>query len=695
MLAAHRRTLVGTCALFLVGGPALAQSDGENAGVELNLEQIVVTATGFEQNVKDAPASISVITREELEKGTFRDLTDALREVQGVAVTGVANEKDIFIRGLPGQYTLILVDGKRQSTREARTNGNSGFEQSFIPPIAAIERIEVVRGPMSSLYGSDAMGGVINIITRKVSTEWHGSVTVDGTVQNDRKFGDSGQISFYGAGPLLTDKLGLQVWGRGMRRGEDNFLSGITGAEERDITGRLTFTPNENHEVLLEGGTTRIEREANPGETLEDTANGTYNHNDRDHWSITHTGRWGWTTSEFSFSQEWAKRQNFTWTPAMGDYVANQRSPEIRNSVFDGKFITPFSALGEHTLTVGGQVFDARLTDQNPGRRTGVDETFNALQWALFAEDEWRMTDTFALHGGLRYDSHEFYDAQFSPRLYGVWTPMEQLTVKGGVSTGFRAPDIRSIAPGYAYTTGGGGCSYGPQGTCGVIIADPDLKAETSTSYEIGAIWDNLSGFTAGATYFYTNFKDKIANSLVLDENGLPARWDEDPNYRLWYNYNIDDAIIQGVELTASWQATDTLGLRGNYTYTHSEQKTGDFAGFPLARTPEHMASLRADWNTPLDGLLAWGAVNYHGEEIASGARVGSNGTPVTIDGKVGRKYDDYTTFDLGMSYAFGDTGGLVLKGVVYNLFDKQQDATDFNTVGEGRRFWVSLTANF
>ncbi|WP_407815695.1 TonB-dependent receptor plug domain-containing protein, partial [Staphylococcus aureus] len=92
----------------------------------------------------------------------YRDLTDALREVQGVSVTGIANEKDVFIRGLPGAYTLILVDGKRQSTRDARTNGNSGFEQSFVPPVSAIERIEVVRGPMSSLYGSDAMGGVIN-----------------------------------------------------------------------------------------------------------------------------------------------------------------------------------------------------------------------------------------------------------------------------------------------------------------------------------------------------------------------------------------------------------------------------------------------------------------------------------------------------------------------------------------------------
>jgi len=184
--------LAGTClstALLLSGTVSLAQTtttaeeeaakkkqaeaqatEQVNAEGGITLNQIVVTATGFEQNITDAPASISVVPGESLERGAYRDLGDALRDVQGVAVTGAAAERDIFIRGLPGTYTLILVDGKRQSTRDARTNGNSGFEQSFLPPANAIERIEVIRGPMSSLYGSDAMGGVINVITKKVAT---------------------------------------------------------------------------------------------------------------------------------------------------------------------------------------------------------------------------------------------------------------------------------------------------------------------------------------------------------------------------------------------------------------------------------------------------------------------------------------------------------------------------------------------
>lgn len=670
-----------------------AEQPAAEAGT-IRLDQIVVTATGFEQNVKDAPASITVVPREELEKGSFRNLADALSNVQGVAVTGGANSQDIMIRGLPGAYTLILVDGKRQSTRDARTNSNiSGYEQSFMPPASAIERIEVVRGPMSSLYGSDAMGGVINIITRKVDDAWHGEVTVDGTVQNKSRYGNSGQASFYVSGPLVPDVAGLQLWGRGMKRNEDKILNGTQEQRDGDFTGKLTLTPNEDHDIFLEGGITRVRREANPEYTLADTGAYNYNHNDRKHWSVTHVGRWGPTTSEFTFQQEWAKRTSWNWDNKAQAVVENTRIPEIRNSVLDGKFTTPFEFYGDHTLVTGGQYLDAHLKDQNPGRRNNLDETFNIRQWALFMEDEWWVTPDFALTGGLRMDDHEIYGSHFSPRAYAVWHATEQLTFKGGISTGFKAPEIRTIAPGYAYTTGGGNCSYTGK-TCGVIIGDDSLKAEKSTSYELAALWDNQNGLQLGGTYFYTDFKDKISNRQIVDTNGNPVYWDQDPNYRLWKNFNIDNAVMQGVELTANWEATNDIRLRASYTYTHSRQKGGDFDGLPLTRTPEHMANIRADWMTPVEGLSAWTAANYHGSETNAGARIGTNGTPVYKDGKViARKYDAYMTFDIGTSYEFSEN--VTFNAALYNLFDKRIDENDFNTSVDGRRLWISMTSKF
>ena len=681
-----------TSTIASVGSYAMAQdTQGETV-----LDTIVVTASGFEQNVKDAPASITVVTREELEKGSFRDLTDALREVQGVAVTGVANEKDIHIRGLPGSYTLVLVDGRRQSTREARPNGSSGIEQSFIPPVAAIERIEIVRGPMSSLYGSDAMGGVINIITRKVSDQWSGSVTTEGTLQQHSKFGDSGQVSFYANGPILKDRLGLQIWGRGYRRGSDDLLDGTQGAKEGDLNGRLTFTPHEDHDIYLEGGISRLRRLSEPGRTIDIGDAESYRDFDRKHWSISHTGRWGPTTSEFSLQQEWGSRESWEYDSVTGGFERAERVPRVRNTILDGKFTTPFDALGEHTLVTGGQFKNSALTDQG---HTGVHQSLSIDQWAFFVEDEWRIVDDFALTGGLRYDDHEIYGGHISPRIYGVWNTTSELTIKGGVSTGFRAPDIRNIAPGYYMPT---------QRGAGLIAPNPDLEPETSTNYEIGAVWDN-GDLILGATYFYTDFQDKISNAntnrlvnpstgSIIDPLGGAACNNAalagHPGYScLWQNFNIDDAVIQGVELTATWHATADLTFRGSYTYTHSEQKTGDYAGFPLARTPEHMASLRADWVTPVEGLEAWASVNYHGEEIHAGARVGDNGSVVTINDQTGRKYDAYTTLDLGAKYDFGE--GVAMNAAVYNVFDKDVGIDDYNTVVEGRRFWLSVTKTF
>lgn len=334
--------LAGTClstALILSGTVSFAQTttaeeaakkkQAEAQAAEqvsndgsIKLNQIVVSATGFEQNITDAPASISVVPGEELERGSYRDLGDALRDVQGVAVTGAAAERDIFIRGLPGSYTLILVDGKRQSTRDARTNGNSGFEQSFLPPANAIERIEVIRGPMSSLYGSDAMGGVINVITKKVSDKWSGSLSFDTTVQQHSKFGNSVQGSYYMTGPLVPNLVGVQLWGRGLKRQEDSIISGTPEQRDIDITGRVTITPNADHDIQFEAGRASLRRDSTVGNTINPVATGntapldSYNYNDRNHWSISHTGRWGPTTSEFSFMQETAQRTNYNWNTA-------------------------------------------------------------------------------------------------------------------------------------------------------------------------------------------------------------------------------------------------------------------------------------------------------------------------------------------------------------------------------------------
>ena len=695
--AARRRTLLLAFTALTAPGMALAQDSGGH----ILLDAITITAGGFEQTVRDAPASITVVSAEELQKGSFTNLTDALREIQGVAVTGVANEQDIYIRGLPGQYTLILVDGKRQGTRDARTNGNAGVEQSFIPPIAAIDRIEVVRGPMSSLYGSDAMGGVINIITKPVSDTWSGSVSVEATIQGEDGFENSQQTSIYASGPLIRDRLGLQVWGRKFDQDASSIADGPAASDDFDLGARLTWSIDPDNTLLFEAGRTRVS-----STDYDDLA---YRNNDRSHWSLTHKGRIGATTTEMSLAQEIGERTSFSRSASETSaadpslpWRESLRSPQVRNSVFDFKGNRAIDWNGQHNLTFGSQFIRTVLKDQNPGAQAHLpeaeryDQRFSVDEWALYAEDEWQLRDDFKLTLGLRYSDHEIYGGHVSPRIYGVWDATPELTVKGGISAGYRAPDIRTITPGYAYTTGGANCRRNDPPSCGVILGNADLKPEQTTNFEIGAIYEG-SGFTVGATAFHTRFKDKLLQELT-DE-----LWTDGPqytagdgslhDYRIYRNFNVDRAEISGLELTGDWAITDTLSARASYTYTHSRQKSGDFAGFPLARTPEHLASLRLDWRTPVQGLDTWLSANYHGSEINSGLRIGTSGRPIEINGATGYKYAPYRTVDLGANYQLTDNA--TLSGAIYNVFNEEVRQDEFRSVMEGRRFWIGLTANF
>lgn len=671
------------------------------------VDDIVVTASTRAQSIEKAPATITVISAEQLEQRAYSDLFDAVRDVEGVSVSGGSNFQDILIRGLPGNYTLTLVDGRRQSTRDARVNGSGGIEQSFTPPVSAIERVEVVRGPMSSLYGSDAIGGVVNIITKKVPERWGGTVSADYIAQENGDSGDSYQGQFYLAGPIVSEKLGAQIWGRVYDRGEDHIFNapnstGVMGSEEYNLTGRLNWTPTPDHEILLQADTMRIERFSTAGKTLAANAASTRNDHSRDAASLSWNGNWDWGTSALSVMVEESSRE--TYTGRSNPLVRNPRAPELTNTVFDALFNVPLEGtkLGNHNLVFGGQFIENSLKDINPGARDNIAKTFDVWQRALFIEDEWSLNDDLALTLGLRVDDHKRYGDQWSPRAYAVWTASDTLTLKGGVSTGFRAPEIRAVADGYAYETGGANCNYGA-GLCGVIIGDPDLKPESSVNYEVSALWKPTPQLSLNATLFRTDFKDKIDsdracgpdanNNGVCDVPSEVLRWSEDALYQLYYWYNINDARIQGVELSGRWLASDRLTLKGGYTYTDSAQKGGLYDGLPLSRTPEHMANLRADF-AATDTINLWAAGTYHGEERNAGLRVGVNGKPI-MDGnrQVGRVYPEYSLVDIGANWHIRED--LVLKAAVYNVADKVLDVASYDFQGDGRRYWMGVSWDF
>ena len=691
-----RLSLLAAAALLTLSPALQAQTA---APATRTLETVVVTASGFEQDIKQAPASITVITREELEKKAFRDLTDVMRDVEGAAVTGIAAQQggggnDIALRGMPAAYTLILVDGKRINTREARTNGNGGYEAGWVPPVEAIERIEIIRGPMSSLYGSDAMGGVVNVITRKVSKSWTGSLRAEGTFQEDSRSGNSLGTNFYLSGPIKQDLLGLSIYGGYLDRDEDEIANGFNGAENYNLNGRLALTPNKNHDIVLDFGRTRQDSSWLRGRSVDATTASTESVNERDNYSLTHTGRWGRLgTSTVSVYGEKAFRSNYNL-----ETNADPGAPNVvRNTVIDGKWTLPIAS---HLVTVGGQRRKEDFTASNYVARvcrnvapfagcpvgtpnngtyyqavTVANAQLSTTTDALFVEDEWSITDKLTLTGGLRLDDHEVFGKEWTPRAYTVYHLTPDWTVKGGVSKGYKAPSARDILPGYALSSGGGN-----GGGSVVIRSNPQLKPETTINQEVGLQFSTEANpVSGGVTLFNNEFKDRIT------EVGVPGATDPNfPGATIRTRVNLAEAVTRGLEANLKWALSKQFSARGTYTYIRSKVTSDPVngqEGLQLTNTPKQALSATLEWD-PNDRLSAWTRLLMLDKQSRLNR---TSAVPVNSPG--------YSQLDFGGSYKL--TRATTLHAAIYNVGDKRLDYDSANQYIDGRRLWVAVNTSF
>ena len=729
------QAVVGTLAL-LATSIALANQDA------IRLADTVVSASGFEQKITEAPASISVISQEDLQQKRYSNLAQALGDVEGIDIgqsTGKTGGLNISIRGMPSEYTLILIDGRRQNAAGNVTpNGFGETSTSFMPPMSAIERIEVIRGPMSTLYGSDAMGGVVNIITKKVPSQWNGSISLDHTFQENRDYGDATKTSIYASGPLVEGLLGLQVRGSLYDREESNLdygdgvevsKRGPSPVEGRtnSFGGRLSLTPHEDHDFGFDferGRQVYNNDECQLG-TLDGwnrscntvaatTANGYADELrfEREQFAITHTGRFSFGTWDNSLMHNTTETKGRTIPGTIGDAYAgypdivggDARELESTSLVFDTKLVMPLG--NSHITTVGAQWWDAEMTDSLAG------EDFEQTTKAVFVEDEWRLRDDLALTLGARYDKHEAFGGNVSPRAYLVWNTNDYWTLKGGVSRGYKAPDLNELHGGVNGVSGQGQT---------VTIGNPDLDPETTTNTEFGVYFDNLGGFNTNVTLFHNKFKDKISGGDPIADPLCAGN----ANGTCTQNINIDKAETYGLELAARWQFAPAWAISGNYTYTDSEQKSGDNKGQPLTNTPEHLANLKLDWQTT-DRLNLWLKSEYRGKRARFTSKYanladGQNRytTNQSIYDTLGKNIKAYTLFHLGGSFKASDN--VTLNATIYNLFDKDflngksydtynngvvngtAWGTDYThstsgttgTLEEGRRLWLSATIDF
>nr|WP_314508544.1 catecholate siderophore receptor CirA [uncultured Pantoea sp.] len=634
--------------------PVMAEEASE---VKENEDQMVVTASSVEQNLKDAPASISVITREDLQRKPVQNLKEVLKDVPGVQLTNESdNRQGVSIRGLGSSYTLILVDGKRVNSRNAVFRHND-FDLSWIPA-ESIERIEVVRGPMSSLYGSDALGGVVNIITRKVGTEWHGTLSADTTVQEHRDRGDSGNGNFFASGPLVDDLLGVKVYGALGKRNKDQASSAsgstgqprIEGYTSRNANVEFSLTPDKDQDITFGYGMDRQDRDS---DTLDK------NRIERENYSLGHAGRWGVANTELRF---------------YGEKIENKNAETItsKNNSLDGKVVIP---LGDYTqfLTFGGEYRNDKLEDAVNMKNGG---SVQANQYALFLEDEWHIFENLTLTGGVRMDDHENYGVNWSPRAYLVYNATDTVTVKGGWASAFKAPSLLQLSPDWL----SGSC----RGSCNVV-GNKDLKAETSESMEFGLYYAGQRGWledvTASATVFQNDIDDMITVIRTANRSLAPsypnfAGFDASGNPIFRY-YNVNKARIRGLETELGLPVADKLNLRLNYTYNDARDLSNG-GNKPLSELPFHTTNATLDWK-PLEDWSFYLSANYKGK---SRTVTDGNATP-----------GGYTTWNTGGSYQVNKA--VKIRAGVLNLTDKDLNRDDYSYNEDGRRYFAAVDYSF
>ncbi|APX65531.1 TonB-dependent receptor [Sphingomonas sp. LK11] len=690
-------------AVAIAPAGAQTQAGTSDTGDTAAGHEVVVTAAGYEQRIVEAPASITVLDRANLEEKRFGSLAEALQDVQGIDVGGEAGKTgglNISIRGMPSDYTLILLDGRRQNAPGGVTpNGFGETATSFLPPFSAIDRIEVVRGPMSTLYGSDAMGGVINIITRKVGSHWVGTATAESTVQGDDRFGNIQSVNGFAQGPVIRNLLGLTLRGSVFHReGSDIPIPGDPAltlgrnpvrSDIYNYGGRLSLTPHTDHDLWIEYDRNTQSYDNSEGRlgTLGSGGYAPEQRFNRSNYVVAHSWRTGLGTLDTTLTRnetETIGRLIPRGTP--GKVPGSPRELQARNDIVDSRFA---GKQGPVAFTLGGQYWRARMVE-------GVaPEPFAFTQWAGFAEATVTLTEGFNLTGGVRYDDHSTFGNKWSPRAYAVWNINDALTVKGGVSRGFKTPRVEQIAEGII--------GFGNQGRT-PLLGTPNLIPETSTSYEAGVYYDDKGLFSGNVTLFNNDFTDKIAagpgipNCRFAGNPNRPNCLDVGPFPAVdlfSQSVNIDKARARGIEAAGKIAFSRAVSLTANYTYTETEQLSGADQGRPLIGIPKHMLNGNLRWKVT-DKANLWTRA-----EIRSSRYRGNNDQQRALG-----DFRGYELFHIGGAYQVTDA--FRLSAAIYNIFDTdyavyESYRSGANTIftpayainQEGRRLWLSANVDF
>ena len=620
--------VVGAMSSFAMANDVVETTKEKEA---TQLQTIVLTA---EEQVKQSLGA-SIITDKDLEKlPVVNDISEYVRRMPGVNLTGNSatgqrgNNRQIDIRGMGPENTLILVDGKpvnsRNSVRygwrgERDTRGDSNWV-----PADAIESIEVLRGPAAARYGSGAMGGVVNIKTKKVTNEVHGSVEVFTNQPENSKEGSSHRESFNLSGPIIKDVLSYRLYGNYNKTDADaadinpltesgSRAAGREGVENKDISGRLAWQINDQQSLTLDTSFGRQGNEytgdiqnsnadaTNPDSSFSNIAyvNGLLgketNTMYRDSYALTHEGKWAWGDTKLlaQFDKTKNKRipESLAGGPEGSPNSFDKKTSVLDTTRFNAETNIPLDIFLPQALTLGAEWVEDKFSDatstvqadasglvQLPSDRTHMKSRIASA----YIEDNFKVTDATDLVLGVRFDDHSKSGSDWSPSLNITQKLGDYFTLKGGIARAYKAPNMYQNAEGYLLFTRGNGCpdtTATASGSC-YLVGNADLKPETSINKEVGIQFEK-DIVNASLTWFRNDYKNKITSGdEVVGTTTVGST-----TYHLLEWTNIPKALIQGLEGSVSLDFGN-INWTNNFTYMmDSVNKT---TGNPLSVVPNY-----------------------------------------------------------------------------------------------------------
>jgi len=594
---------------------------------------VVVTANRSAQPIERVGASVTVLTQAAIEARQTTAVAELLAQTPSVNYSrngGPGTATSLRIRGAEGHHTVVLIDGVKLNDPSS-TQGGFDFGNLLIGDAS---RIEVLRGAQSTLWGSQAIGGVVNIVTTEPTDAFQGSL--------DAEAGARGTTYFRGGVGGANERLSWRL--AASRYSTDGYSAYAAGTEKdgydnTGLSGRLNLKITDAVSVDLRSvwSSGRVDLDAWNGDSRDygktqelvayaglnfDLLDGRfrnrigYAHTDTDRRNFNPDNKIQTLTFD-------AEGQNRRW-----EYQGVFAVTEALNATFGV----------EHEKS---EMKSRSLGDWNPNADYGRGE---AELNSVYGQVQWTVLDGLTLTGGLRYDDHAQYGDNLLGQVAAAWSLNDGATVlRASWGQGFRAPGLYEL--------------YSEYGNL-------DLQPEESDSWEIGVEQRLFDRAVVSATYFQRDSDNEIDYGYCLPGDAHPICGQP---YGGYYQ-NIQKAEAKGVELIGRFDVTERLHLNANYTWTDAKNAVGEHEGKRLRRRPEHMGNLAADYDWAF-GLKTGLSVRYVGESFNDLANA--------------VKVDAFTLVDLRASYPIDEN--LEVYGRIENAFDEEyQTVLGYGTAGRG-----------